>query len=147
MQLGFVTERWPATSGRGQCMRLPGRAARAACRGNAATAGAPGPPWIAEQDTGHGTTIDVIVDKKEGLWFYEIKTSTCIRSCIREGLTQLMEYAFWSSGLTATKLIIVGEVGTDHAARKYLETLRTTFHIPVNYCRLDYARQKIGPEE
>jgi hypothetical protein len=100
-----------------------------------------------EQDTGNGTKIDIAVEKSTGLWLYEIKTSTCIRTCIREGLAQLMEYAFWSQGLTAARLIIVGEAQTDAGAIHYLDTLRKRFGLPVYYSRLDYARRTLGGEE
>jgi hypothetical protein len=102
---------------------------------------------FAEQDTGNGTKIDIAVEKSTGLWLYEIKTSTCIRTCIREGLAQLMEYAFWSQGLTAARLIIVGEAQTDAGAIHYLDTLRKRFGLPVYYSRLDYARRALCSEE
>jgi hypothetical protein len=58
-----------------------------------------------------------------------------------------MEYAFWSQGLTAARLIIVGEAQTDAGAIHYLETLRKRFGLPVHYSRLDYARRALCSEE
>lgn len=102
---------------------------------------------FAEQPTGNGTTIDVVVKKESGLWLYEIKTSTCVRSCIRDGLAQLMEYSFWPHALNALKLIVVGEPHTDPGARQYLATLRERCGLPVYYSQLDYDKKTLGPEE
>lgn len=100
-----------------------------------------------EQDTGNGMKIDVVLQRNDGLWLYEIKTSTCVRSCIRDGLAQLMEYSFWPTALNALKLIVVGEPPTDAGARSYLATLRKRFALPVYYSRLDYDKKTLGPEE
>ena len=102
---------------------------------------------FAEQDTGSGTKIDVVVRTTGGLWLYEIKTSSCIRTCIREGLAQLIEYAHWPPDIGATKLVIVGEPRTDSATRTYLEDLRSAYGLPIFYARLDFQSGRLGPEE
>ena len=43
----------------------------------------------------NGTSIDLVVRRKPGYWFYEIKTANTVRACLREALGQLLEYSFW----------------------------------------------------
>ncbi|MCH7564857.1 MAG: hypothetical protein IH968_13645 [Gemmatimonadetes bacterium] len=86
-----------------------------------------------EQDCGKGTPIDVAIVTGKGYTYYEIKTGLSARSCIREALGQLMEYSFWPGTQQAIKLVVVGEPPLDADARKYLNTLRKKFSLPVYY--------------
>lgn len=86
-----------------------------------------------ELPNGTGTKVDVIVRQPNEYWFYEIKTSSTARACIREALGQLLEYAFWPGAQTATRLIVAGEAPLDENGEAYLERLRTQFKLPINY--------------
>lgn len=89
-----------------------------------------------ELPSGTGTNIDLVVVKdKDNIVFYEIKTHESIRICIREALSQLLEYAYWSDGKNAQKLIIVSKNEITGAAKNYLNKLRKDFQIPVFYQR------------
>jgi hypothetical protein len=90
-----------------------------------------------ENDTGHGTTVDVVVKTKSFCCFYEIKTAFSARLCIRQAIPQLLEYAYWGTkkGL-ADKLVIVGEPRLTADARRYLSKLRTRFRLPLYYLQL-----------
>ena len=48
-----------------------------------------------ELASGVGTSVDLVVRRSEGYWFYEIKTVHSPRACIREAMGQLLEYSFW----------------------------------------------------
>ncbi|MGP2655425.1 hypothetical protein ACOJTA_00155 [Malaciobacter sp. WC5094] len=86
-----------------------------------------------EITTGIGNKVDMIVKKNNEYWYYEIKTDSTARSCIRQAFGQLMEYSFWPGTQTATRLIIVGEATLDEEADIYINLLRNKFSIPVYY--------------
>ena len=55
-----------------------------------------GKPNVTYEDpSGVGTRVDVVVQQGKDYWFYEIKTATSPRACLREAIGQLLEYAFW----------------------------------------------------
>ena len=87
--------------------------------------------------TGNGTQIDAVLKRTGGYWFYEIKTGTTARSCIREALAQLLEYSYWPGSQNAKRLIIVGEPSLDDKAKQYLQTMRKKFNLPVYYEQLE----------
>ena len=80
-----------------------------------------------------GGQVDLVVRRGSKYWFYEIKTAMSARSCIREAISQLLEYAFWPGAQEAEKLIVVGEPSLDRDAEQYLETLRARFGLPIEY--------------
>jgi hypothetical protein len=87
-----------------------------------------------EIPTGAGTAIDIVVKTPDFCQFYEIKTASCVKACIRQALPQLLEYAYWH-GFTdrADQLIIVGRGPVTNEATVYLALLRETFRIPIIY--------------
>jgi len=86
-----------------------------------------------ELASGAGTSVDVVVHRPEGYWFYEIKTAHSPRACIREALGQLLEYSFWPGGQEAARLTVVGESALGEDGEKYLQELRSRFALPVYY--------------
>lgn len=89
-----------------------------------------------ENPTGEGTFIDVIVKTESFCWFYEIKTANTAKTCIREAIPQLLEYAYWKElDFEVNKLIIIAEAEIDQNAEKYLEYLRDKFGLPLHYQR------------
>lgn len=56
------------------------------------------PNVATEQDDGSGNRIDIVIKNptKNSHWFYEIKTYNTGSVCLREGLSQLMEYAYYN---------------------------------------------------
>ena len=94
----------------------------------------------AEVVTGEGQKIDIVVRDGNFFIFYEIKTSSCIRVCIREALSQLLEYSFWSDDERATRLVIVTENDSTENAAKYLAKLRDRFGLPIYHQKFDVQR-------
>lgn len=88
---------------------------------------------------GVGSRLDVVVKMRDGFHIYEIKTSQSARACIREALSQLLEYSYWPGAQEAERLIIVGEPPVDEAAGKYLSVLRSRFALPVHYSQFDVS--------
>ena len=86
-----------------------------------------------EIDTGYGTSIDVVVSKDGAFWFYEIKTASTVKACIRQALPQLLEYAYWPNEEKAQRLIVVSQNSPTDEAETYLNHLRENFSIPIYY--------------
>lgn len=80
-----------------------------------------------------GKKIDLVVNRKDGVIYYEIKTALTAKTSIRESLSQLLEYSYWPGGSEASKLVIISEASLDNEADQYLKTLRQKFSIPVYY--------------
>lgn len=87
-----------------------------------------------EVETGQRTYIDVVVKTDEYCAFYEIKTASSVKACIREAIPQLLEYAYWKElEFIVNKLIIVSELEVTDEAETYLEYLRKNFGIQLYY--------------
>jgi hypothetical protein len=86
-----------------------------------------------ELQSGVGTSVDLVVRRGHGYWFYEIKTAHSPRACLREAIGQLLEYAFWPGAQEAARLIVVGETAMDDDGREYLRRLRQRFSFPLEY--------------
>lgn len=87
-----------------------------------------------EHPSGLGTKIDVVLRRApEEYWYYEIKTAHSPRSCIREALGQVMEYAYWPGAREPRRLIVCGEAALDDDGRVYLRQLNERFRLPVAY--------------
>ncbi len=85
-----------------------------------------------EVKTNNGS-VDIVRKTPDSFIFYEIKTSQSIKSNIRQGLSQLLEYAYWGEIIKVSELIIIGPCQSNDPAKEYLERLRTEFNIPVFY--------------
>jgi hypothetical protein len=91
-----------------------------------------------ENPSGNATFIDIVVRRSQSQYdYYEIKTSSSIRQCLREAIPQLLEYSFWPGTNEAERLVVVSENSIDEAASQYLETLRTRFELPIFYRQYD----------
>lgn len=86
-----------------------------------------------EITSGVGTSVDVIVRRDNGYWFYEIKTSLSPRACLREAIGQLLEYAFWPGAQPAIRLVVAGESPIDKDCMEYLRRLNLRFPLPIDY--------------
>lgn len=92
-----------------------------------------------EQDTGSGTSIDVVTQLTGQTTFYEIKTGASVRSSIRQAIPQLLEYAFWPAEHRAHELVIVSQLPLTADGDKYLKFLRAEFKLPLSYRQFDLA--------
>lgn len=87
-----------------------------------------------EVPTGDGTSIDLVVRTDDFCWFYEIKTASTAKLCIRQAIPQLLEYAYWQGDTaTADKLIIVSPNAITPEAEAYLKLLRESFGLNFHY--------------
>lgn len=78
--------------------------------------------------------IDIVVKTAEDSYlFYEVKTGSSAKSCIRQGIGQLLEYAYWNnSGFNAT-LIIAGEFEIDKTTSDYVRFVKNKLNVPISY--------------
>lgn len=87
-----------------------------------------------EVPTGDGTSIDIVVKTKDFCWFYEIKTDSAVKGCIRQAIPQLLEYAYWQCDHNrADKLIITSPAAITPEAQRYLSFLRKSFKLRLYY--------------
>jgi hypothetical protein len=90
--------------------------------------------------------IDIIRRSGSNLIFYELKVGQDIRSCIREALSQLLEYSYWPDKSRATRLVIVAPCSPTDAARKYLAFLRSRFGLPIYYQQINATSGVLSDE-
>jgi|AntRauTorcE11897_2_1112592.scaffolds.fasta_scaffold15815_1 hypothetical protein len=86
-----------------------------------------------ELPSGVGKQVDLIVQNDGEYWFYEIKTCTSPRICLRQAIGQLLEYAYWPASQEAKRLIVVGKSELDEDGKEYLSRLRQKFSLPIRY--------------
>jgi hypothetical protein len=87
-----------------------------------------------ELPSGLGIKIDVVLRTgAQQYWYYEIKTATSPRGCLREALGQILEYSFWPGAREAARLIVCGESALDADGAAYLRQLQTRFSLPILY--------------
>jgi len=96
-----------------------------------------------ECSTGQGTLVDVVRERNGLKIFYEIKAYNSIKSCIREALGQLLEYAYWPDNDNAGVMIIVGIRPMTEDSRLYLKKLRDKYNLPLYYQQFDVEARKL----
>lgn len=99
-----------------------------------------------ERPTGTGVLVDLVVRHGSEFWFYEIKTRSSARACIREALAQLLEYAYWPGATEASRLVIVGEPALDADADSYLAQFRQRFSLPLYYQQINVDQASLTPD-
>lgn len=91
--------------------------------------------------------IDIVVNDKDGLVFYEIKTYSNLRTSIREAFGQLIEYTSWTNHSKAKEIIIITQTPSEYELKKaktYFEHIRTLFNIPIYYQSFDTETKKLS---
>jgi len=91
-----------------------------------------------------GQSIDIVVQRGRSKYtFYEVKTAPSIRLCIREALSQLLEYACYPDARRADKLVVIGPHRITPDAKSYLRLLRDRFHLPIYYQFFDVEQGRL----
>jgi hypothetical protein len=86
-----------------------------------------------EIPSGNGGRIDIVCLLPSGEHdFYEIKPAVLARHAIREGLPQLLEYAYRQGGHQARRLIIASQAPLDTVSSNFLSSLREK-GLPIYY--------------
>ncbi|GAB4044325.1 hypothetical protein [Spirosoma jeollabukense] len=97
-----------------------------------------------ENRTLYNSSIDIVRRDGEDLCFYEIKTYSSLKKCIREAIGQLMEYSYWTTGQLAKELIIVTTSPADAETRSYMKNLRQTLNLPIWYQQFDLSQNALS---
>jgi hypothetical protein len=82
---------------------------------------------------GLGNRVDVVLKSDKGYSFYEIKTYSSARACIREAIGQLLEYSYWACNQRVNRLVVVAEAPLDNSAKEYLSFFRKEKGLPIFY--------------
>lgn len=99
-----------------------------------------------ENPTGFGTKIDLVVKDGKSLIFYEIKTANTAKQCIREALSQLLEYSCFIDRNLASKLVVLSPAKLTVETKKYLENVRSRFSIPLYYQSINLEAKTLSDE-
>ncbi len=99
-----------------------------------------------EHPAGYGSKrVDIVVNQKKGLVFYEIKTYASLQTSIREALGQIIEYAYWPNNNKACEIIIVTQVHHDYGEVKlYFQHLRKMFNPPIYFQAFDLSTNSLS---
>jgi|GEM_PF-702034 len=100
-----------------------------------------------ERSIGIGSRVDISVRDKDGEIFFELKADNSIRTCIREALSQLLEYCYYPNKKRAKRLIIVSPNPINQQAKDYLNKIKEEFKIPVYYQRYNVVSNCLESEE
>ena len=84
----------------------------------------------------NGNKIDIVVKHKCDFHFYEVKTASSAKACVRQAIGQLFEYAFGNGKMNASNIYVAGEFPIDNETETYLKYLREEFKIPIYYRRI-----------
>jgi hypothetical protein len=91
-----------------------------------------------------GNRIDIVVNQSKQLTFYEIKTYTSIKTCVREAMGQLLEYCYYPEDEKAKELIVVSQWPADDKTKKYFQQLRQKLKINVYYQSYDLQSKMLS---
>lgn len=91
--------------------------------------------------------IDVTQKTGSGKYiFYEIKTYNSLRSSIREGIGQLLEYCLYPNVEEAEKIVLVSHISPSDELRLYLNHVKNYIKIPFFYIHFDLEKEEIQSE-
>jgi hypothetical protein len=97
----------------------------------------------AEKSRVSGKIIDLLERESNNRFnFYEIKTRNSGLSNIREGLGQVLEYALVDKKINPNKLVIIGPSELKPFEIEYLENLKATISIPLEFWQYDIENKK-----
>lgn len=86
--------------------------------------------------TEHDYVDALVVNGSEHI-LYEIKTAPTAKLCIRQAISQLLEYAYWpGSSFSPARLVVVASAKPTKESERFLEILRDRFELPIYYQQL-----------
>ncbi len=87
--------------------------------------------------------IDVTRKTNTGYIFYEIKTYNSLRTSIREGIGQLLEYCLYPNVNEAESIVLVSHVTPSDEVKNYLNHLKNFIKLPFTYIHFDIEQEEI----
>ena len=88
--------------------------------------------------------VDLKVTSPDGDTFFEIKTDSSAKRCIRNAIGQLLEYSCYPAAERANRLVVVGDASASSDDIKYLGYLRLHYSIPIFYAQFDWEVGNVG---
>jgi len=86
----------------------------------------------------NGNRIDIVLKLTGNKYiFYEVKTGSSAKSCIRQAMGQLFEYAFWNRTDLDAEIVVAGEFEMDITTLNYIKYLKSEFKIPISYHKIE----------
>jgi hypothetical protein len=102
---------------------------------------------VKRECTAYGASrIDITRKTNTGFVFYEIKTYNSLRSSIREGLGQLLEYCLYPNVNEAESIVLVSHVEPSIELKEYLIHIKKFINLPFSYIHFDLDKEKIISE-
>lgn len=91
--------------------------------------------------------VDISIRKDNYASFLEIKPADSAREAIRLALGQLLEYAHYPKADRADNLVVVSDAAPGADDRRYIQTLRQRYGIPLRYVYWPEGAEKISSGE
>lgn len=102
---------------------------------------------VKRECTAYGASrIDVTRKTETGYLFYEIKTYNSLRTSIREGIGQLLEYCLYPNVNEAEGIILVSHVAPSDEVKSYLNHIKNFINLPFSYIHFDIEKEDIISE-
>jgi hypothetical protein len=97
--------------------------------------------------TAYGASrIDITRKTEKGYVFYEIKTYNSLKTSIREGIGQLLEYSLFPNAYEAEQIVLVSHISASEEIKQYINHLRKYISIPFSYIHFDSVQMEIISE-
>jgi hypothetical protein len=90
--------------------------------------------------------VDVVLHTAGSKVFFEVKTHPTAKSCIRDAIGQLLEYAIYPNLKNADRLVIVGDGKPTDEDAQYLQCLRAHLPLPVHYSWWNWKTKRLDDE-
>lgn len=90
--------------------------------------------------------IDIARKTQTGYVFYEIKTYNNLKTSIREGIGQLLEYSLYPNVVEAEQLVLVSDIYPNKEIQEYFSHLREFINIPISYICFDVDKEDVTVE-
>jgi len=81
--------------------------------------------------------IDLVVKRNDKFDLYEIKTSTDVRTCIRQAFGQIVDYAYYECEDFIDNMYIIGPDKAGGIENDYLDKIRQEHHLNIYYRTAD----------
>jgi len=99
---------------------------------------------VKRECTAYGASrIDVTRKTDTGYIFYEIKNYNSLRTSIREGIGQLLEYCLYPNVNEAESIVLVSHVAPSDEVKNYIHHLKNFIKLPFSYIHFDIEQEKI----
>lgn len=71
--------------------------------------------------------------------YFEVKTASSARACVRQALGQLLEYALWPGCEKVDELVVASDRPLSHDAAEWLREMQQQVGIPLRYFQIELA--------